>query len=183
MTVTILRKGLPALAAAAIALQPVAASAQQSCITEAEVSAVAIYSLPGLVQSVRLRCNGELSPNGYLARRGDSLIARYAALQNGAWPRAKAGMLKVLSRQGSASQSRQTLDMAANLPDSAVRPLVDALIVQELSPKIEIDHCRRIERLIEVASPIDPEIAGTMLGVVAGIVNHKDLPICPARRT
>ena len=176
---------LAALAGAlALAAQPTLASAQSSaCVTEAEVSAVAIYSLPGLVQSVRLRCNGELSPNGYLARRGDSLIARYAALQNGAWPRAKAGMLKVLSRQGSASQSRQTLDMAANLPDSAVRPLVDALIVQELSPKIEIDHCRRIERLIEVASPIDPEIAGTMLGVVAGIVNHKDLPICPARRT
>jgi hypothetical protein len=124
-----------------------------------------------------------LSPSGYLARRGDGLIARYAALQNGAWPRAKAGMLKVLSSKSGAAQGRQTLDMAANLPDSAVRPLIDALIVQELSPKIELDHCGRIERLIEVASPIDPEIAGTMLGVVAGIVNHKDLPVCPARRT
>jgi len=182
MTVIVPTKGLTALAAAALALQPIAASAQQTCITEDEVSAVAMYSLPSLVQSVRLRCNGQLSQGGYLARRGDTLITRYAALQNRVWPRAKTGLLKALARNTGASQGRQNLDMVANLPDSAVRPLVDALIVQELAPKIDVTQCGRIERLIEVASPIDPEVAGTMLGVVAGIVNHKDLPICPAGR-
>jgi hypothetical protein len=176
-------KRLSAAAAAALALQPIAASAQQSCITEAEVSAVAIYSLASLVQSVRLRCDGQLSPSGYLARRGDSLITRYAALQNGAWPRAKSGMLKVLARKSRTDQNRQNLDMISNLPDNAVRPLVDALIVQELSPKIDVKHCGRIERMIEIASPIDPEIAGTLLGAVAGIVNHAELPVCPVRRT
>ena len=175
-------KGLAAAAAAALAVQPTVAAAQQSCLTEVEVSAIAVYSLPSLVHSVRVRCNGQLAPSGYLARRGDSLIARYAALQNGAWPRAKSGMLKVMSRKSGAGQNRQSLDMIANLPDDAVRPLVDALIVQELSPKIDVDHCGRIERLIEIASPIDPEIAGSVLGAVAGIVNHEELPICPARR-
>ena len=176
------KRGLAAASAAALALQPTIASAQQGCLTETEVSAIAIYSLPSLVQSVRLRCNGQLSTSGYLARRGDSLIARYAALQNGAWPRAKSGMLKVMARKAGSGQNRQNLDMIGTLPDNAVRPLVDALIVQELSPKIDVKHCGRIERMIEIASPIDPEIAGSLLGAVAGIVNHDELPICSARR-
>jgi len=176
-------RGLAAVAAAALALQPTLASAQQACITEDEVSAIAIYSLPSVVQSVRLRCDGQLAASGYLARRGDALIARYAALQNGAWPRAKAGMLKVIARKSATAPNRQTLDMIGTLPDSAVRPLVDALIVQELSPKIEVRHCGRIERMIEIASPIDPEIAGSLLGAVAGIVNHDELPVCAARRS
>lgn len=176
-------KGLAAVAAMALAVQPAVASAQQNCLTENEVSAIAVYSLPSLVQSVRLRCNGQLAQSGYLARRGDSLIARYAALQNGAWPRARSGMLKVMSRKSGTGQNRQNLDMITSLPDNAVRPLVDALIVQELSPKIDVKHCGRIERMIEIASPIDPEIAGSLLGVVAGIVNHEELPVCPARQT
>lgn len=176
-------KRLAAGAAVALALQPTIASAQQSCLTENEVSAIAIYSLPGLVRSVRLRCDGQLAPSGYLARRGDALTARYAALQDGAWPRAKSGMLKVLARKSGTGQNRQNLEMISSLPDDAVRPLVDALIVQELSPKIDVKHCGRIERMIEIASPIDPEIAGSLLGAVAGIVNHDQLPVCPARRT
>ena len=177
------KRGLAAVAAAALAFQPTFASAQQGCLTEGEVSAIAIYSLPSLVQSVRLRCEGRLEAGGYLTRRGDALIARYAALQNGAWPHAKSGMLKVMARKSGTGQNQQNLDTIGALPDNAVRPLVDALIVQELSPKIDVRHCGRIERMIEIASPIDPQIAGSLLGAIAGIVNHDELPVCAARRT
>ena len=171
-----------ALGAAALALQPVMAAAQQArpCIAEDEVSAIAIYSVPSLVQAVRLKCGSELSANGYLAKRGDAMAARYAPLQNRVWPKAKAGLLKVLA--GRSTQGRQGLDMVTALPDNAVRPLVDALIVQELSPKIAVKHCGRLERVIELAAPIDPEVAGSILGVIAGIVDPDQMPVCPARR-
>lgn len=176
-----IRKVLAATAAAVLASQPIAASAQQACVTEAEVSAIAIYSVPSLVQAVRLRCNGELSANGYLARQSHSMTARYTALQPRVWPRAKSGLLKVLGAKS--TQARQNIDMLANLPDDAVRPLVDALIVQELSPKIATSNCNRIERAMQVAAPIDPEVAGTLLGVVVGIVNPEQLPVCAAARS
>jgi hypothetical protein len=173
------RKGLAALATAAFALQPAAAEAQQSsCITEDEVSAMAIYSVPSLVQSVRLRCAGELSANGYLARRGNTFVARYASLQNAVWPRAKSGLLKYGAGKARGSQD---IAMFANLPDNAVRPLVDALIVQEASAKIQTKHCGRIERVIEAMAPIEPEIAGTLLGVVVGVVGPDNPPICSRR--
>ncbi|HYD25793.1 MAG TPA: hypothetical protein VEB68_13460 [Croceibacterium sp.] len=175
------RKGLAAAAAAALALQPAVAAAQQTCITEAEVSAMAIYSVPSLVQSVRLRCAGELLSSGFLARRGDAFIARYTGLQDAVWPRAKSGLLKFGARR--AGSSGPGIDTFANLPDNAVRPLIDALIAQEVSGKIQPRHCGRIERVLEAAAPIDPEVAGTLIGVIIGLVAPEDPPICPARRS
>jgi hypothetical protein len=174
-------KALAAIATAALALQPVAASAQVSCVTEAEVGAVAIYSVPSLVQAVRLKCGSQLSSNGYLARQGNALTGRYAALQNRLWPRAKAGMIKVLGSQSANNDGRQLLDTVGDLPDNAVRPLVDAWIVQEASARIEGRNCQRLEWVIEAMAPIDPEVAGGMLGAIVGLVDPERMPVCPRR--
>jgi len=171
---------LAALTAASLLFQPTLASAQAAaCVTEQEVSAIAIYSVPSLVQAVRLRCADELGSSGYLARRGDALSARYAALQPAVWPRAKSGLFKLFT--GAASDSRRGLDTISTLPDDAVRPFVDALIVQESAPKIAPRNCTRIERVIEVMAPIDPEVAGTLLGVLVGFADSDRIPVCPAR--
>jgi hypothetical protein len=175
------KKGLAALAATVLAIQPVVASAQQTCVTEAEVSAVAIYSVPSLIQAMRLKCGNELSSSGYLGRRGDSLAGRYAALQTRVWPRAKSGMLKVLAGQARAGQGRELMSTVSTLPDEAVRPLVDAWIVQETSAKIPVANCRRIEWVIEAMAPIDPEVAGGVLGAIVGLVDPDQLPVCPRR--
>ena len=174
-------RGLAAVAASALALQPVAASTQQICVTEAEVGAVAIYSVPGLIQAVRLKCGSELSASGYLARRGDALAGRYAALQTRVWPRARSGMLKVLGGRSGNAQSRQLLDTVGTLPDNAVRPLVDAWIVQEASAKIPARNCQRLEWVIEAMAPIDPEVAGGVLGAIIGLVDPDEMPVCPRR--
>jgi len=172
---------LAALGAASLLAQSSLASAQaQACVTEREVSAIAIYSVPSLVQAVRQRCAGELASSGYLARRGDALSTRYAALQPAVWPRAKTGLLKLFA--GRASENRSGLDTISTLPDDAIRPFVDALIVQESTPKIALKNCTRIERVIEVMAPIDPEIAGTLLGVLVGFADSAQIPVCPARR-
>lgn len=177
----VLRTRLAAAAAAALALQPAVAGAQQACITEDEVSAMAIYSVPSLVQSVRVRCNGKLASSGFLARRGDALIARYAKLQSSVWPRAKSGLLKFGAGKARGAPGQVDPSMFATLPDNAVRPLVDALIVQEAAAKLEPSHCGRVERVIEAVAPIDPEVAGTLIGVVVGLVAPNDPPICLAR--
>ena len=104
------RMMLAVLAAAAMALKPVAAQAQQACITEDEVSAIAIYSVPSLLQGMRLKCAGELASTGFLARRGDELAARYTRLQPAVWPRAKAGLLKY----GASWSKGRELDLSTN---------------------------------------------------------------------
>lgn len=163
--------------AAALALQSTAATAQQAaCIAEDEIGAMAIYSVPSLVLGVRLRCSGELAPNGYLASRGDALVARYAALQDRAWPKARSGLTKVFAARD--GEARERADMIARLPDSAVRPLIDALIVQETSPKVALTDCWKVERVIEAVAPIEPEIAGRLIGTVVGVVQPERIPVC-----
>ena len=172
---------LAAAGGAAILLQPGMASAQQAsaCVTEQEVSAIAIYSVPSIVQAMRLRCGGELAASGYLARRGNALTARYAALQPAVWPRARSGLFKLFA--GKASSGGEGLDAISTLPDDAVRPLVDALIVQETAPKIALKNCTRLERVIEVMAPIDPEVAGALIGLLVGFADSDRLPVCPVR--
>ena len=174
------RKALAGALAAALALQPAIASAQQACLTEEEVSAMAIYSVPSLVKAVRTRCDAELSASGFLARRGETLAGRYAALQNRVWPSAKSGALKYGA--GKAKGLTANFDMIRNLPDSSVRPLVDALIVQEAAARVEPANCRRIEMAMEGIAVLDPEVGGTMLGVVVGLIGPQDPAFCPARR-
>lgn len=174
------KKTLAAVIGAALAIQPGLASAQQNCITEDEVSAMAIYSVPSVVRSVRLRCNGQLATGGFLARRGDAFSGRYAALQSAVWPKAKAGAIKAFTDKGAGDP--QSLDMMANLPDNAVRPLVDALIVQEVSARIAPENCSRIELAMEGLALLDPEVAGTMLGVVVGLIGPENPPVCRSNR-
>lgn len=174
-------RGLAATAAGALALQPIAAQAQPACVTESEVTAIAIYSVPSVVQAVRLRCGSELSANGYIARRGASLSGRYAALQPQVWPRAKSGMLKILGSGASEAQGRQLLDTVQSLPDDAVRPLVDAWIVQEASARIPVQNCQRIEWVVEAVAPVDPEVAGGLIGAIVGLADSDKMPVCPRR--
>lgn len=176
-------KAVAVLGAVTVGLQPIAVSAQQACVTVEEASAIAVYSVPSLVQAVRLRCDGQLSPTGYLARSGNNLISRYGSIQAQAWPKAKAGLLKVLTSKAGAASAAVNLDMVRALPDDAVRPLVDSLIVQEASAKIPVSHCSHAERVIQHVAPIEAEIAGGLLGAIAGLINHSEFPVCQPRRS
>ena len=130
---------------------------------------------------MRLRCGSSLSSSGYIAKRGDALSGRYAALQPRVWPRAKTGMLKVIGAQSGAAQGRQMLDSLGTLPDEAVRPLVDAWIVQETSARIPVANCQRVEWVVEALAPVEPEIAGGLIGALVGLVDPDKLPVCPRR--
>jgi len=167
--------------AAALLVQPQLAAAQTACIAEDEVSAMAIYAVPGMVRSMQLTCASELSQGGWLAQDGGALASRYTGLQSRVWPKAKAGLLKIVGAQGVDAQAAQTLALVANLPDENVRPLVDALIVQEVSARIRVTDCGKIERMMAAIAPIEPEVAGTLIGATAGLFAEREPLICPAR--
>lgn len=182
---TVARNWLALAGATMLAVQPAMAAAQ-ACLAEDEVSAMAIYAMPGVVQGVKQRCATRLEAGGFMARGGAALSARYARLQNGAWPKAKAGLLKIAASKagnaaGTASGNLNSLQMIAALPDNAVRPLVDALIVQEVSPEIDVKQCGKIELLMQALNKVEPEVAGTLLGLIAGLVKLDQAAICGAR--
>jgi len=166
--------------ALAMAVQPQLAAAQGPCITDAEIGAMTIYAVPSAVQAVQLTCADRLGESGFLARNSRAFAQRYSALQGRTWPAAKSGLLKVLGSRAGAGPVAQNLGLIANLPDQHVRPLVDALLVQEISARLPVDQCSRIETLLETLAPVDPEIAGTLVGLTLGLFAAEEPLLCPA---
>lgn len=188
---TVARTWLALAGATLLAVHPALATAQD-CLAEDEISAMAVYAMPGVVQGVKQRCAARLEAGGFIARGGDALSARYARLQTGVWPRAKSGLLKIVASKAAGARggalgevgpagNLDRLQMIASLPDSAVRPLVDALIVQEVTPEIDVKHCGKIELLMQALNKVEPEVAGTLLGLIAGLVKLDQPAICGAR--
>lgn len=167
-----MKRAAPFLALALAALAPSGAEAAMPRLPDMsgdEASALAVYAVPSLLTAVRQTCAGELSPNGFLAREGDFLTRRYAAEQNAAWPLARSAMFKFAS-----TKAGDKLRAFNTLPDQTIRPLADALIQQEAAAKIHPHSCRNIQRMAEALSPLEPQEAGRILGVMFDIASESE---------
>ena len=170
---------LAALAALGSA-QAAAAQADRACITEREISHLAIYAVPAMVEGVRGKCARSLSATGFLATRGDAFAAKYASLQAETWSGAKSAITKFAAPKVE-GEAAEGFAMVAGLPDEAVRPLVDALIAQKIGEEIEIKDCANIERAMQLLSPIGPRDSGALIGFVFSLVKPDDARLCPAK--
>ena len=176
---------------AATALVQTEAASAQSCVSEAEVSALFVYSMPSVLESARNSCDGKLSRDGFFATNGSRLIGRYAALQNETWPKAKRALLLYAgSGKGNAPKLKNAPDALRNidpaqllgsLPDNVVRPMVDAIIVQKVAEQVKPQSCRNIERVAAAISPIEPSAAAVLLGTVMSLVGLNNPDICTAK--
>lgn len=175
-------KRILALAASsALALQAQAALAQQQCFSEAEVSSAFIYAMPGIIDGATTKCSGSLASSGFLARQGKTMSARYAKQQDSAWPRARSALLKFASNAGKGRAPNGTLDLLSQVPGETMRPVVDALIVQEAARRIQAKDCGKVEKLAAALDPLEPKEAGTLLGAMFAVVEPNHPPFCTAR--
>jgi hypothetical protein len=172
---------LGAFAAAALALQTSAAQAQQQCFSEDEVSAAFIYAMPGVIDGVSTRCSATLGKGGFLARQGNTMKARYVAQQNAAWPKARSALLKVVTNASKTKNSDSTLGMLSQIPGDTMRPLVDALIVQEASNRTELSSCGKVDKLAAALAPLEPKHAGNLLGAMFAVIEPNHPLACVAR--
>lgn len=151
-----------------------AAANSTACISEAEVSGLAIYAMPSLLDGVGGICAEHLSPDGFLASNGVQLADNYTELSQSSWPLAKSGLMKFIGDDSG------DLAMFAELPDEAVRPFVDAIIIQKITGEIKPGDCSRIERGIRILAPLPPENTGELIGFIMSMVKVKNPQICPS---
>lgn len=153
-----------------------AASAQQSCITRAELSAVAIYAVPGIIQGAQLKCGATLPASGFLRTNGAAFSSRYANVRSGVWPEARSGALKYLAAKSPDAQ--QNLALIANLPEETVQPLLDVMVAQETAKNLNLQDCSAVDLTLEALAPLDPRAAANLVGLAANIMAKNDLLIC-----
>nr|WP_137678391.1 hypothetical protein [Parerythrobacter lutipelagi] len=164
------------LAGAAVALaalaQPVAASAQ-ACLPQEDVSDAVIYAMPLITQAAQTRCAQELADDGYLAASGAAFADRYVSLQDNAWP----GAMRLLS-QFAGDDAGSSVELIQSLPETALRPFVDAIIMQKVSAEIKPKDCTKIERGMELLAPLPPQNTGDLVSFLFAMTDAKQPNVC-----
>ena len=162
-----------AIAAAVTALFVSGAAAAQPRpqLSPQATQAAVRYALPHLLSSVRSTCAPKLSPSGYLAKNGQTLLARYSQGSQAAWPAAKNALLEMGGKQN-AEMAR----MIGQMPDSALKPFVDATITSMVASKLKLENCGDVERGLELLAPLPAENVAGIAGFLFEIAERDRKP-------
>lgn len=149
---------LPGIAHAADA--PVA----PPCLTPAEFTSLASYTLPSAITGISQRCAASLAPGSFLGTDAGALSARYASAKPAAWPGAKAAFFKL-----SSGASSGAVDAIKSMPDATQQQLVDTLIAGAVAQHLPLDRCLPVDRLLRLLAPLPPESTAEIIGLAVGL--------------
>jgi hypothetical protein len=176
-----------ALALTALASATAAEAQAQACIQPADLADAVVYVMPVAYDAARTACEGRFAAGGFVVREGDAYIAAFRDGQDKAWPGAFRALKTFMADDAKAKGSKDA-DMAAMvaaLPEDALRPFVDALVGQMIAEEIKPESCGRIERAMELLSPLPGENLGGLAAFIVELGDMKNPPVCgaPASKT
>ncbi|MBH0113385.1 hypothetical protein I5E68_10540 [Novosphingobium sp. YJ-S2-02] len=167
--------GLRSMLALAAALVPGAAmaaqegAAQQACLSRAEAQALLTYSLPQVIDGAGQRCQASLPANAYLRAHRAELVQRYTGQKPRHWPQARNAFLKL----GERADPRMG-EIARQLPDKSLQPLVDATVSGLVAQTIKPDSCPQIDLAISLLAPLPPENTAGLIALFVEIAGDAD---------
>lgn len=168
---------LTAFAAAFLAAVPgLASAAEAPCLTPAEFTSLAGYTLPSIINGTTQRCATTLAPGAYLRTSGKTLAARYAAQKGKHWPGAKAAFLKL-----SASGNNDTTKLFRDMPDPSLQGILDAMMEGMISQQIPLERCSTIDRVVGLLSPLPPENTAELIALAVGLGTKPGADGSPAK--
>lgn len=172
----------PALALLALATAQTASAQAQTCVRAGDLSDAVVYALPIAYDAVRNACANRLTRDGFMATRGDAFIASFRSQQNAVWPGAFRLLKTFMANdtKDSAGGGNDMTAMISALPEEALRPFVDAMVGQMIADEIKGDDCGKIERGVELISPLPTDNVGALFAFIAEMADLKNPPICPA---
>jgi len=173
----------PVLALAALGTAHVAhAQQQQPCVAAEDLGDTVLYAMPIAYDAVSTTCATQLEADGFLARGGSDFIDKFRARQDSAWPGAFR-LLKTFMAKDAADKGGSDSDMTAMiaaLPEESLRPFVDGLVGQMIAGEIKPDSCGKIERGMELLSPLPVENVAGLMAFIAELADLKNPSICAA---
>lgn len=170
----------PAFALAALVTAQTAQAQQQACVATEDLSDAVVYAMPIAFDAARTACANRFARSGFVATRGDAYIANFRAAQDAAWPGAFR-IIKTFMAEESKRDDGAGTDMAPmleSLPEEALRPFVDALVGQMIAEEIKGDSCGKIERGLELVSPLPSDNVGGLVAFIGELADLKNPPIC-----
>lgn len=155
--------------------QPQMAMAQQ-CVDQDDFSDMVQYAMPLVADAFVVKCESQLSPDGFFATRGDEFLAPFRANQDDHWP----ATLRVLKVFGSKdSEDAGPMAMIESLPEEALRPFVDAIVGTMIAAELKVKDCGKIERGVALMAPLPPENVGDLFSFLVDMAGVKNPSVCP----
>ncbi len=177
MTKNWIAKSTAATLAMLALAQPQMAMAQE-CVEQADLSGATVYAMPLLADAFSEKCSSELSATGFMATKSTEFLAPYRAKQDANWP-ATLRLLKAFSEKGKGPDGMG--EMISSLPESALRPFVDAVLVTMVGKEIKVKDCSKIERGIALIAPLPEDNVGDLVAFLMDMADVKNPTLCPYR--
>lgn len=156
-------------AIAALAALTASAAAPAAEMSPAATQAAVRYALPHILSGVRTTCGPQLSSRGFLAANGQAMQARFAQGADAAWPQARGALMELGAKDKSGMAK-----MFDSMPDSALKPFVDATISAMVATKLKTRDCADIERGLELVAPLPPENIAGLVGFAIEMSERDD---------
>ena len=159
-----------AILAIALALPSTALAETNIGDDPAAIASAARYAMPHLVSGVRETCSPVLSPDGYLMRNGDALVAKFSQGSDAAWPAAKSFLIETMAKDEDDESARYI----SLLPDESLKPFVDGILVALVTKEIKQEQCHDVERGLELLDPLPAENVSGLIGFMVEMVEKYD---------
>ncbi|MGB3471962.1 MAG: hypothetical protein WBA51_14170 [Erythrobacter sp.] len=165
----------PVVALAALATAQTA-QAQQVCVAPEDAADAMVYVMPGAYDAVLTTCTGEFTEKSFIpSAAGANFVEQFRAEQDARWPGTMRFFRIFMARE---TQDDGMAEVIAALPDDALRPLIDGILGQMIGKEIKSDNCAKIDRAVELLSPLPAENIAGLVSFILPEVDMKDPPVC-----
>lgn len=170
----------PTLALVALASAHTAEARQQACVEAADLGDTVLYAMPIAYDAVSTTCAAQLTDDGFMARGGAAFIEKFRARQDSAWPGAFRLLTTFMAQSDAANAGADSgmSAMFAGLPEDSLRPFVDGIVGQMIAKEIKPETCGKIERGMELLSPLPAENVAGLMAFIAELAEVRNPPIC-----
>lgn len=150
---------------------------QGRCLTTIEAESIAQVALPAIIRSTGSACAGALPPTSLVRQANGSLIEKYDAAADRAWPTARAAIAKLSDPM-----------IEGLLSSDYARPVITTLIAPLVVGRVAVEDCPVIDTLITQLAPLPAVNTATIVVTTLRYLQHEkakgrnvavpDLPLC-----
>lgn len=169
-----------ALALAALASAQTA-QAQNVCVQPEDAADAMIYFMPAAYDATMTKCENQFSADSFLTSEdGRLFIDGFRGQQDARWSGTYRFFQVFIQKQAKGDEAMG--QMIANLPEDSLRPLIDGIMGQVIAQEVKSDSCEKIDRVVELLSPLPPENLGGLIAFILPEVDLKDPPVCGSKK-
>ena len=157
------------------------AQAQKHCVEPEDAADAVVYMMPTAYESTLSACENEFNSDSFLTSdAGRAFIDGFRGQQDQRWSGAYRFFKVFIQKETKGDDAMG--EMLANLPEEALRPLIDGLLGQIIAKEIKPNTCGKIDRVVELLSPLPPENIAGLMSFILPEVDIKDPPVCGTTR-